>query len=50
MTAAVLAAGFKVIATSGNRNNEIGLPLTLLEMTPEHQIVVVEMAMRGPGR
>lgn len=49
MTAAVLTAGFKVIATSGNRNNEIGLPLTLLEMTPEHQIAVVEMAMRGPG-
>lgn len=49
MIAAVLSAGFRVIATSGNMNNEIGLPLTLMELAPEHQVAVVEMAMRGPG-
>jgi UDP-N-acetylmuramoyl-tripeptide--D-alanyl-D-alanine ligase len=49
MIAAVLSAGFRVVATSGNMNNEIGLPLTLMELTPEHQVAVVEMAMRAQG-
>ena len=49
MIASVLSAGFRVIATSGNMNNEIGVPLTLMELAPEHQVAVVEMAMRAPG-
>lgn len=49
MVASVLAQKFKVLKTEGNFNNEVGLPLTLLEMDETHQAVVVEMAMRGPG-
>lgn len=49
LVAQVLEAKFKVLKTPGNFNNEIGLPLTLLQLTPEHQVAVVEMAMRGRG-
>ncbi|EKV03276.1 UDP-N-acetylmuramoyl-tripeptide--D-alanyl-D-alanine ligase [Leptolyngbya sp. PCC 7375] len=35
--------------TRANFNNEIGVPKTLLEITPEHDYAVVEMGMRGPG-
>ncbi len=49
MVAAVLETKFKVLKTMGNRNNEIGLPLTLLDFSAEHGAAVVEMAMRAPG-
>lgn len=49
MVAAVLETRFPVLKTRGNFNNEIGLPLTLLDFSPEHGAGVVEMAMRGPG-
>lgn len=51
MIAAVLKAGFgeQVLATQGNLNNDIGLPLTLLGLTPEHRAAVVEMGMNHPG-
>ncbi len=49
LTAAVLAEGFKVLATRGNYNNHIGLPLTLLELTEDHQACVAEMGMNAPG-
>jgi UDP-N-acetylmuramoyl-tripeptide--D-alanyl-D-alanine ligase len=39
-----------VVATSANFNNEIGLPLTLLQVTPRTEVVIVELAMRGPGQ
>jgi len=35
----------KVLATKGNLNNHIGVPLTLLELSPEHDIAIVEMGM-----
>ena len=35
--------------TRANFNNEIGVPKTLLEVTPDHDYAVVEMGMRGPG-
>jgi len=35
------------LATQGNYNNELGLPLTLLRRLPHHQSIVVEMGMRG---
>ena len=38
-----------VLASSGNENNDIGVPLTLLKAGPEHRAVVVEMGMRGLG-
>lgn len=49
LVARVLEAKFKVWKSPGNFNNEIGLPLTLLNLNPEHQVVVVEMGMRGRG-
>ncbi|GEA15017.1 UDP-N-acetylmuramoyl-tripeptide--D-alanyl-D-alanine ligase [Moorella sp. E308F] len=49
LVAAVLSSGMKVLKTPGNFNNEIGLPLTLLSLSPEHETAVVEMAMRGRG-
>lgn len=49
LIAAVLSTKFKVLKTQGNFNNEIGLPLTLLELK-EQQVAVVEMGMRGIGQ
>lgn len=49
MIAAVLSTRFPVLKTEANFNNEIGLPLTLLNLTAEHQAAVVEMGMRGKG-
>ncbi len=39
----------QVLATEGNLNNHIGVPLTLLKITPEHQLAIVEMGMNHPG-
>jgi UDP-N-acetylmuramoyl-tripeptide--D-alanyl-D-alanine ligase len=50
LIAGVLEQRFKVLKTSGNYNNEIGLPLTLLQLNHSHQIAVLEMAMRGRGQ
>ncbi|MBP2651451.1 MAG: UDP-N-acetylmuramoylalanyl-D-glutamyl-2,6-diaminopimelate/D-alanyl-D-alanyl ligase [Firmicutes bacterium] len=49
MIATMLAGDFNVLKTEANYNNDIGLPLTLLKLTPEHQVAVVEMGMRGRG-
>ncbi|MBI9084805.1 MAG: UDP-N-acetylmuramoyl-tripeptide--D-alanyl-D-alanine ligase [Desulfobacterales bacterium] len=49
MAAEVVAQGFCTWATRGNFNNQIGLPLTLLGLCPEHQWAVVEMGMNRPG-
>lgn len=40
---AVLSEGFNVVATKGNLNNHIGVPLTLLSIKPETDIAIVEM-------
>ncbi|WP_419212523.1 UDP-N-acetylmuramoyl-tripeptide--D-alanyl-D-alanine ligase [Maribacter sp. X9] len=40
---AVLARKYKTIATKGNLNNHIGVPLTLLSISPETEIAIVEM-------
>lgn len=47
--AALLGVRYRVHATTGNLNNEIGVPLTLLGLSPGHEVAVIEMAMRGPG-
>jgi UDP-N-acetylmuramoyl-tripeptide--D-alanyl-D-alanine ligase len=46
---AVLATHGPVWASKGNENNDIGVPLTLLQASGEHRAVVVEMGMRGLG-
>lgn len=50
LLAACLGAKYKVIKTQGNFNNEIGLPMTLLSITPGTDMAVVEMGMRGLGQ
>ncbi|PFH09186.1 UDP-N-acetylmuramoyl-tripeptide--D-alanyl-D-alanine ligase [Collimonas sp. PA-H2] len=52
MIAAILVAAFgvdKSLATRGNFNNEIGVPLTLLRLQAEHQAAVIELGMNHPG-
>lgn len=45
----VLARQYEVLKTQGNFNNEIGLPLTLLNLENKHEIAVIEMGMSGFG-
>lgn len=49
MTALVIAQRYKTLATEGNLNNEIGLPLTLFRLTPEHQAAVLELGINHAG-
>ncbi|HIC89136.1 MAG TPA: UDP-N-acetylmuramoyl-tripeptide--D-alanyl-D-alanine ligase [Anaerolineae bacterium] len=49
MVAAVLSRRYRTLKSYGNFNNEIGLPLTLLELTPAHERVVLEMGMYAVG-
>ncbi len=50
LTASVLSARFPVLKTQANYNNEIGLPMTLLNMNETHRAAVVEIGMRGLGQ
>lgn len=50
MIAACLGTHVNVLATYRTLNNEIGVPLTLLALEPQHRICVVEMATRGLGQ
>jgi UDP-N-acetylmuramoyl-tripeptide--D-alanyl-D-alanine ligase len=47
--AAVLAERFVTLKSEGNQNNEVGLPLTVLRLAPEHEAVVLEMGMYVGG-
>jgi UDP-N-acetylmuramoyl-tripeptide--D-alanyl-D-alanine ligase len=50
LTAAALrGVGQHVLATIGNLNNEIGLPMTLFGLSAEHTVAVVEIGTGGPG-
>ncbi|WP_413161593.1 UDP-N-acetylmuramoyl-tripeptide--D-alanyl-D-alanine ligase [Capilliphycus salinus ALCB114379] len=49
LIAAVLGTVGNVHKTQANFNNEIGVPKTLLQLTPEHNFAVIEMAMRARG-
>lgn len=50
LTAAALSGLGHVQKTSGNFNNEIGVPMTLLELNDKHNAAVVEIGMRGLGQ
>lgn len=50
MIAAVLAKRFNVHKTQANFNNEIGVPMTILEMKPNTEILVLEMGMDRAGQ
>jgi UDP-N-acetylmuramoyl-tripeptide--D-alanyl-D-alanine ligase len=47
---ALLRPHLRVVAAPDGFNNEIGLPLTLCRIEPDTEVVVTEMAMRGPGQ
>jgi len=47
--AEVLAERWNVLRNEANENNEIGLPLTMLRLAPEHEAAVFEMGMYTPG-
>ncbi len=49
LTAALLSRHLPTLRNPKSYNNEIGLPLTLLEVRPEHRAVVLEMGTYGPG-
>jgi UDP-N-acetylmuramoyl-tripeptide--D-alanyl-D-alanine ligase len=49
MVASVLGRGFKVQMSQGNRNNHLGVPLTLLQLRHDTDIAVVEMGINHPG-
>ena len=50
MLAALCAAVTPTVAASASRNNELGLPLTVLGLEPETRVLVTEMGMRGLGQ
>jgi UDP-N-acetylmuramoyl-tripeptide--D-alanyl-D-alanine ligase len=45
----VLSASFPTIATQGNLNNHIGVPLTLLRLRPETEFAIIELGTNHPG-
>lgn len=49
LTASVISHRFFTLKNEGNLNNEIGLPLTLLNLTDEHEVAVLEMGFYVPG-
>lgn len=49
LLAAVLSTKFNVLYTEGNLNNHIGVPLTLLRLTHDHEMAVIEMGASHPG-
>ena len=49
LIATVLSQKYRVLYTHGNLNNHIGVPLTLLRLTDEHELAVIEMGANHPG-
>ncbi|KAA6329833.1 UDP-N-acetylmuramoyl-tripeptide--D-alanyl-D-alanine ligase [termite gut metagenome] len=49
LIATVLSQLYNVLYTLGNLNNHIGVPLTLLRLTKEHDFAIIEMGANHPG-
>lgn len=49
LVSAVLAERYRVMHTEANYNNDVGVPRTLLQLRPDHEIAVVEMGASHPG-
>ncbi len=49
LMAAVLKTHYNLHYTQGNLNNQIGVPLTLLQIRPEHELAIIEMGASHPG-
>jgi UDP-N-acetylmuramoyl-tripeptide--D-alanyl-D-alanine ligase len=49
LVATVLGKKYNVLYTQGNFNNHIGVPKTLLQLTEEHNMAVIEMGANHPG-
>jgi len=49
MVAAVLQTQYNVLATQGNLNNQLGVPLTLFQLNAQHEVAVIEMGIAGFG-
>lgn len=49
LISAILSKKYKTIATRSNLNNHIGVPLTLLSITPDTEIAIIEMGANHPG-
>ena len=49
MTALALSSKYDTLKTEGNHNNEIGMPFTLLKLSPQHKAAVIEMGMSHFG-
>ena len=49
LTNAVMSTTYNILCTQGNLNNSIGVPLTVLGLTPEHEYAIVEMGASHPG-
>ncbi|UQS85001.1 UDP-N-acetylmuramoyl-tripeptide--D-alanyl-D-alanine ligase [Apilactobacillus apisilvae] len=50
MIASILSTQFNVTKTHDNFNNEIGVPITILSMEPNTEMLVIEMGMDRPGQ
>ena len=49
LLAAVLSTKYNIHYTQGNLNNQIGVPLTLLQLTRAHEMAIIEMGASHPG-
>ncbi len=50
LIATLLSSRYRVKKTPGNYNNDVGVPLTLLQLEKDTQVAVLEIAMRGLGQ